>query len=69
MLEAVGVRRAEYVGRYDWITFAIEGVFRDGEIRELISDSYQNIRGKLPKSAAAKLEAIAPTRRAARRAR
>lgn len=56
LLEIEGVRRADYVGRYDWVTFEISGVFRDSEIREIIAESYENIRAKLPRSAAGKVQ-------------
>ena len=56
LLETEGVRRAPYMGRYDWIQFEIADVFRDGEVRQLIRESYQNIRAKLPKSVAAKMQ-------------
>lgn len=62
LLEVEGVRRADYVGRYDWITFPVEGIFRDAEIRSLIGESYENIRAKLPKSVTAKLVAPKPAR-------
>lgn len=54
LLEIDGVRRAAYVGRYDWIDVPLSGVFRDGELRELIHESYENIRAKLPKRVAEK---------------
>ena len=60
LLEVEGVRRADYVGRYDWITCAISGVFRDSELKELIRESYENVRAKLPKSVVAKLDRPAP---------
>jgi predicted DNA-binding protein (MmcQ/YjbR family) len=63
LLEVEGVRRADYSGRYDWITFTIAGVFRDTEVRELIGESYANIRAKLPKSTVAKLAAAKPNLR------
>lgn len=69
LLEIEGVWRADYVGRYNWVTFAIGGVFRDGEIRGLIAESYENIRAKLPNSAMAKLQSGGPKQRAARKGR
>jgi len=51
LLEVAGVKVAAYVGRYHWIDFPIAGVFRDAEVKELISESYENVRSKLPKSA------------------
>ena len=54
LLEVDGVRPADYVGRYQWINFRTEGVFRDAEIKELIRESYENVKSKLPKTALAK---------------
>ena len=51
LLEIDGVRPADYVGRYQWINFPLKGVFRDSEIKELINESYENVKAKLPKSA------------------
>lgn len=66
LLEVEGVRRADYTGRYNWITFRIAGVFRETELRELIAESYANICAKLPKRAleAAKKASGRPRRRA-----
>ena len=49
LLEVDGVKVAAYVGRYHWIDFPVRGVFRDAEVRGLISESYENVRSKLPK--------------------
>ena len=57
LLEVEGVRRADYVGRYGWIHFELSGVFRDAEIRQLISESYENVKAKLPKKQRAALDA------------
>ncbi len=55
LLEIDGVKVAAYVGRYHWIDFPIAGVFRDSEVKELVRESYENVKSKLPKSALAKL--------------
>ena len=54
LLEIDGVRPADYVGRYQWINFPLKGVFRDAEIKDLIRESYENVKAKLPKSVLAK---------------
>jgi predicted DNA-binding protein (MmcQ/YjbR family) len=51
LLEIDGVRPADYVGRYQWINFPLKGVFRDAEIKDLIRESYENVKAKLPKKA------------------
>jgi predicted DNA-binding protein (MmcQ/YjbR family) len=66
LLEVDGVRIAAYVGRYHWIDFAIAGVFRDAEVKDLIRESYENVKAKLPKSALVKLAGASPKKRAKR---
>jgi predicted DNA-binding protein (MmcQ/YjbR family) len=56
LLEVDGVRPADYVGRYQWINFRTDGVFRDSEIKDLIRESYENVRSKLPRSALAAMK-------------
>jgi predicted DNA-binding protein (MmcQ/YjbR family) len=53
LLEVEGVRIADYVGRYQWINFPIAGAFRDSELKELVRESYENVKAKLPKKALA----------------
>lgn len=67
LLEVEGVRRADYLGRYDWITFAIAEVFRDAELRELIRQSYDNIRARLPKRVAENLASPLLSKRSQRK--
>ncbi len=55
LLEIEGVQIAAYVGRYHWIDFPVAGVFRDAEIKQLIRDSYENVKATLPKSTREKL--------------
>ena len=54
LLETEGVKIADYVGRYHWISVPLAGVFRDAELKGLIRESYDNIKAKLPKSAFSK---------------
>ena len=51
LLEIDGVKIAAYVGRYHWIEVPLAGVLRDSELKELIRESYENVKAKLPKSA------------------
>jgi len=53
LLEVEGVKIADYVGRYHWIDVPLAGVFPDSELKELIRESYENVKAKLPKSALA----------------
>ncbi len=56
LLEIEGIRRAPYIGKHDWVELERMDLLRDAEMRELIAESYQNIRSKLPRSVQAKLE-------------
>ena len=49
LLEIEGVKVAAYVGRYHWIEVPLAGVFRDAQMKELIRESYENVKAKLPK--------------------
>jgi predicted DNA-binding protein (MmcQ/YjbR family) len=50
LLEKQGVKMAAYVGRYNWIDVPLAGVFRDTELKQLIRESYENVKAKLPKN-------------------
>ena len=56
LLEIEGIRRAPYIGKHDWVELERMDLLRDAEMREVIAESYQNIRSKLPRSVQAKLE-------------
>jgi predicted DNA-binding protein (MmcQ/YjbR family) len=55
LLEIEGIRRAPYIGKHDWVELERMDLLRDAEMREVIAESYQNIRSKLPRSVQAKL--------------
>jgi predicted DNA-binding protein (MmcQ/YjbR family) len=55
LLEIEGIRRAPYIGKHDWVELERMDLLRDDEMREVIAESYQNIRSKLPRSVQAKL--------------
>lgn len=69
LLEVEGVSPADYVGRFQWVQFSTSGVFRDAELRQLISESYENIRGKLPKKMREALINSNPKRKAVGKAK
>jgi predicted DNA-binding protein (MmcQ/YjbR family) len=56
LLEIEGLRRAPYIGKHDCVELERMDLLRDAEMREVIAESYQNIRSKLPRSMQAKLE-------------
>jgi len=60
LLEREGFSKAPYVGRYHWISLERVDAVRDSELRELIAESYHNVRSKLPRSAQAKLDKCTP---------
>ena len=55
LLEIEGIRRAPYIGKHDWVELESVDLLRDGELREVIAESYQNIRSQLPRRVQAKL--------------
>jgi predicted DNA-binding protein (MmcQ/YjbR family) len=55
LLEIEGIRRAPYIGKHDWVEMERMDLLRDAEMREVIAESYRNIRSKLPRSVQAKL--------------
>ena len=55
LLEIEGIRRAPYIGKHDWVELERLDLLPDDEMRELITESYQNIRSKLPRSVQANL--------------
>ena len=55
LLEIEGIHRAPYIGKPDWVELERMDLLRDAEMREVIAESYQNIRSKLPRSVQAKL--------------
>lgn len=55
LLEIEGIHRAPYIGKHDWVELERMDLLRDAEMREVIAESYQNIRNKLPRSVQAKL--------------
>jgi predicted DNA-binding protein (MmcQ/YjbR family) len=56
LLEREGFSKAPYVGRYHWVAIERLDLLRDSELRELIAESYHNVRSRLPRSAQSKLD-------------
>jgi len=56
LLETEGITRAAYVGRYDFITLERLDLLPDAQMKELIAESYENVRRKLPQAVRAALE-------------
>ena len=56
LLEIEGISRAPYLARHDWVELEHLNVLGDSELREVIAESYHNVRSKLPRSVQAKLD-------------
>ncbi len=50
-----GIRPADYVARYHWVTVDKAGALRTSELKRLIKDSYEMVFEKLPKKIKEKL--------------
>jgi predicted DNA-binding protein (MmcQ/YjbR family) len=50
LLEIEGVRRADYVGRYGWLTAERLNTLSPAELKSLLRQSYEQVAAKLPKS-------------------
>ena len=51
LVEEDGIKPADYVARYHWITLLRWDALPDRGIRRLLKDSYEMVSAKLPKSA------------------
>jgi len=49
LLEREGVRRADYVGRFGWLTVERLNTLPPSELKQLIRESYEQVAAKLPK--------------------
>ena len=49
LTELDGIIPAPYAARYHWVTVQKPGALSQAEIKRLIKDSYEMVKGKLPK--------------------
>lgn len=49
LVEQDGIKPADYVARYHWVTLLRWDALPDREIRRLVKDSFEMVRAKLPK--------------------
>ncbi|HEY8559117.1 MAG TPA: MmcQ/YjbR family DNA-binding protein [Pyrinomonadaceae bacterium] len=49
LTERDGVRPADYVARYHWVTVEKMDAVKPAELKDLIKNSYEMVRDKLPK--------------------
>ena len=54
LIEQKDIRPAPYVGRYKWVMLDRLNALRDGELRDLIAQSYAMVAAKAPAVARAK---------------
>jgi len=57
LIEREDIRPAPYVGRYKWVMLDRLNALPDGELRELIGQSYAMVAAKAPRGASAKKKA------------
>ncbi|PYX74546.1 MAG: hypothetical protein DMG72_09745, partial [Acidobacteria bacterium] len=50
LIEIVGIRPAPYVGRYHWVALEQLDTLPDGELMELIKNSYEMVAAKTAKA-------------------
>jgi predicted DNA-binding protein (MmcQ/YjbR family) len=55
LTELDGIIPAPYAARYHWVAVQKPGALKQAEIKRLIKDSYEMVKGKLPKKAQARL--------------
>ena len=49
LIERGGIRPAHYVARYHWVTVENPDALKPDELKDLIKNSYEMVRDKLPK--------------------
>ena len=55
LTELDGIIPAPYAARYHWVAVQKPGALKQAEIKRLIKDSYEMVKGKLPKKTQAHL--------------
>jgi predicted DNA-binding protein (MmcQ/YjbR family) len=63
LVEIEGIIPAPYMARNHWVAIVEMNALRQAELRELIEQSYQMVRGKLPKKTQAALSGMPRARR------
>jgi predicted DNA-binding protein (MmcQ/YjbR family) len=53
LVEQDGIKPADYVARYHWVTLLRWDALSDREIKRLVKDSYEMVRARLPKKRSA----------------
>lgn len=55
LTERDGIDPAPYVARYHWVSLKSFGALPQAELKRLVRDSYEMVKGKLPKKVLAEL--------------
>lgn len=69
LTERDGIIPAPYVARYHWVALERFDTLPERELKELLSNAYQLILGKLPKKSRAELDSLATKRKIQRKQR
>jgi predicted DNA-binding protein (MmcQ/YjbR family) len=60
LIERDGIDPAPYVARYHWVALKSFDALPQAELKRLIRDSYEMVKGKLPKKVLAQFDKAAP---------
>jgi predicted DNA-binding protein (MmcQ/YjbR family) len=63
LTELEGIDPAPYVARYHWVSLKSFGALPQAELKRLVRDSYEMVKGKLPKKVLAELEPGLPEKK------
>lgn len=63
LTELEGIEPAPYVARYHWVSLKSLGALPQAELKRLVRDSYEMVKGKLPKKVLAELEPGLPEKK------
>lgn len=63
LTELEGIDPAPYVARYHWVSLKSFGALPQAELKQLVRDSYEMVKGKLPKKVLAELEPGLPEKK------
>lgn len=63
LTELEGIDPAPFVARYHWVSLKSFGALPQAELKRLVRDSYEMVKGKLPKKVLAELEPGLPEKK------
>ncbi|MEO6724467.1 MAG: MmcQ/YjbR family DNA-binding protein [Blastocatellia bacterium] len=68
LIEREDIDPAPYVARYHWVALKRFDALPQGEMKRLIKDSYEMVKGKLPKKVLAELKQLNPEKKTSTKA-